>query len=327
MTQMARSTQRQVRLRQAKELLEALGMPKAQRNDRSGWVLLALAGIVARNSKWENPSSKLLTTRQIMDFVRDEYGMEYAANSREKIRRQTLHRFEQAALVVRNADAIGRTTHSQDTNYSLAREMLVVLNNFPKGDWKTAVAEFHQMAPKLIDRYRRELEKHQIPVVLPGGGKVALSPGSHNELHAHVIHEFLPRFSKQGRVLYLGDTASSRDEGGKLLHFEAEAFRELGCPQLGHEKLPDIVCHDSERDWLFLIEAVTSHGPISEKRFIELSDQFQSCRSGLVYVTAFPDQNTFRKFAADIAWETEVWIADRPDHLIHFNGDRFLGPR
>jgi adenine-specific DNA-methyltransferase len=43
-------------------------------------------------------------------------------------------------------------------------------------------------------------------------------------------------------------------------------------------------------------------------------------------VTAFPDRVTFRKFAKDIAWETEVWIADNPDHMIHFNGDKFLGP-
>ncbi|MFS2517149.1 MULTISPECIES: BsuBI/PstI family type II restriction endonuclease [Parabacteroides] len=30
---------------------------------------------------------------------------------------------------------------------------------------------------------------------------------------------------------------------------------------------------------------------------------------------------------ADIAWETEVWIAENPGHMIHFNGDRFIGPR
>ena len=84
--------------------------------------------------------------------------------------------------------------------------------------------------------------------------------------------------------------------------------------------------YDESRRWLFLIEAVTSHGPVSPKRRVEFDEAFKDCKVGLVYVTAFPDRGEFRKNAADIAWETEVWIADNPDHMIHFNGDRFLGP-
>lgn len=112
-----------------------------------------------------------------------------------------------------------------------------------------------------------------------------------------------------------------------MLFLDSEGLASICSHELGHDKLPDIVFLDTERNWLFLIEAVTSHGPISEKRFIELNKQFESSTAGLVFVTAFPDQKTFRRFAADVAWETEVWIADRPDHLVHFNGDRFLGPR
>jgi adenine-specific DNA-methyltransferase len=146
-------------------------------------------------------------------------------------------------------------------------------------------------------------------------------------LHADVIYEFCPRFiGEGGRVLYIGDTASSRNEGGKLMHLESDYLLSLGVSPMSHDKLPDVVVYDEKRKWLFLIEAVTSHGPVSPKRWNELEEALKDCIVGKVYITAFPHQNEFRKNAADIAWETEVWIADNPDHMIHFNGDRFLGP-
>ena len=166
-----------------------------------------------------------------------------------------------------------------------------------------------------------------ILITLPSGDTVKLSPGKHNQLHADIIHEFCSRFiGSGGQVLYIGDTASSREEGGKLMLLECERLQELGVPPLSHEKLPDVVVYDEQQKWLFLIEAVTSHGPVSPKRWLELEKAFKGCKVGIVYVTAFPDRATFRKNAAEIAWETEAWIADQPDHLIHFNGDRFLGP-
>ena len=127
-------------------------------------------------------------------------------------------------------------------------------------------------------------------------------------------------------MLYIGDTASSRNEGGKLLVLEAAQLEALGVPPMSHDKLPDVVVYDEKREWLFLIEAVTSHGPVSPKRWIELEQALKTCKVGRVYVTAFPNTAEFRRHAADIAWETEVWIAENPDHMIHFNGDRFLGP-
>lgn len=92
------------------------------------------------------------------------------------------------------------------------------------------------------------------------------------------------------------------------------------------EKLPDVVLYDERRNWLFLVEAVTSHGPVSAKRHAELEAMLDECRAERVYVTAFMDFTAFRKYAADVVWESEVWIAESPDHMIHFDGERFLGP-
>jgi len=314
------------KLEQAKEILQSLGLPPAQCNDRSAWVFLALSN-VKPSDKWMDAEAPLLPTYKIMEFIREHYGMDYKPNSRETIRRQTLHQFERARMIDRNRDDPARATNSKDNNYSLNEPMLSILSEFPNGSWGKEVCEFKKAVPNLQEQYERQLDKEKIPVTLLDGTEVKLSPGKHNQLHADIVHEFCSRFvGDGGRVLYIGDTASSRSEGGKLMHVEADFLEALGVPPMAHDKLPDVVVYDEVRKWLFLIEAVTSHGPVSPKRWLELEEAFKGCKVGLVYVTAFPDRSEFRKNAADIAWETEVWIADNPDHMIHFNGDRFMGP-
>lgn len=317
---------RDEKLQQARSLLKELGLPPAQYNNRSGWVFLALANIKP-DDDWSLAQSPLLPTVSIMQFIREHYGQDYKPNSRETIRRQTLHQFEQARIIDRNRDNQSRATNSGDNNYSLNEPIIEILQEFPKGQWQQKIDEYKADLQNLQELYRRTLDLQKIPVKLPNGQEIKLSPGKHNQLHADIVHEFCPRFiGEGGSVLYIGDTASSRSEGGKLMVLDAAALEALGVPPMSHDKLPDVVVYDEKREWLFLIEAVTSHGPVSPKRWIELENALSGCKIGRVYVTAFPNTAEFRKNAADIAWETEVWIADNPDHMIHFNGDRFLGP-
>lgn len=318
---------KELKLTQAKEILKALGMPEKQRNDRSAWVFLALANLKP-SSAWDSAASPLLPTYIIMQFIREEYGQDYKPNSRETIRRQTLHQFEQARLVDRNRDNPKRPTNSKDNNYSLNKPIIDILHNYPEGPWESLIESFLKEVPTLTQEYAKAREIQKIPVRLPGGKAISLSPGKHNQLHADIVHEFCPRFAQGSEVLYIGDTAGSRpDEGGKLLHLEAVELEQIGVPPMSHEKLPDVVVYDKDKNWLFLIEAVTSHGPVSPKRWKELELALSDCTAGKVYVTAFPDIKEFKKNANDIAWETEVWIAEMPDHMIHYNGDRFMGPR
>ncbi len=314
------------KLDEAQKLLKALGLPKQQYNKRSGWVFLALANIRPQD-EWKNAQAPLLPTVDIMQFIREHYGQDYKPNTRETIRRQTLHQFEQARIVDRNRDDPSRPTNSKDNNYSLNQPIIEVLKEYPSGAWEQKIEEYKEDLHNLQELYQRRLDMEKIPVRLPNGQEIKLSPGKHNQLHADIVHEFCPRFiGESGVVLYIGDTASSRNEGGKLLVLEAARLEELGVPPMSHDKLPDVVVYDQKREWLFLIEAVTSHGPVSPKRWIELEKALGTCKVGRIYVTAFPDIVEFRRNAAEIAWETEVWIAENPDHMIHFNGDRFLGP-
>lgn len=116
------------------------------------------------------------------------------------------------------------------------------------------------------------------------------------------------------------------DTGAKWAYFDAEALQTLGVTVDEHGKMPDVVVHYTALNWLVLVEAVTSHGPVNGKRRDELAELFKGSSAGLVYVTAFPDRKTMTRYLPDISWETEVWVADAPGHMIHFNGERFLGP-
>ncbi|MDC9594794.1 BsuBI/PstI family type II restriction endonuclease [Xenorhabdus sp. IM139775] len=263
---------KQEKLQQARMFLQALGLPEAQHNDRSGWVFLSLANIKP-DDDWHEAQALLLPTVEIMQFIRENYGQDYKPNSRETIRRHTLHQFEQARIIDRNRDNPSRATNSKDNNYSLNKPILEILREFPSGCWKQKIEEYKAVLPNLQELYRRNLDLLKIPVTLPDGQEIKLSPGKHNQLHADIVHEFCPRFiGEGGQVLYIGDTASSREEGGKFMVLETSVLERLGVPPLSHDKLPDLVVYDEKREWLFLIEAVTSPGPISPKRKLELEN-------------------------------------------------------
>ncbi len=172
----------------------------------------------------------------------------------------------------------------------------------------------------LSEQLKRQRDLARIPVTIKEGQQLHFSPGPHNELQKKIIEGFLPLFGYSAQILYVGDTAD------KFLFIDEEKLKALNFFELAHDQLPDVVAYSATKNWLFLVEAVHSANPVSELRRHTLEKMAKNCTADLVYVTAFPDRDTFRRHVKDIAWETEVWIADAPEHLIHFNGDKFLGP-
>ncbi len=177
-----------------------------------------------------------------------------------------------------------------------------------------------QAVKTLEKSYGKEREMRRIPVVLSNGKDIRILPGRQNVLVKKVIDDFCSLYTPAGHVLYVSDTVE------KWSYLDSDALAELGLTIEEREKMPDIVVHHREKNWIFLIEAVGSHGPISPKRRQELKELFAGAKTGIIYVTAFLDRRTMIKYLNDISWETEVWIAESPTHLIHFNGERFLGP-
>ena len=169
------------------------------------------------------------------------------------------------------------------------------------------------------NRYR-DLKRPGLTITLSNGQVLRLAPGPHNDLQRQVVEEFLPRFAPDSQVLYIGDSSK------KILHRDDQRLTALGFFELEHGRLPDIVAFDPTRKWILLIEAVHSSNPMAPLRHLELERLTAECCHPRVYVSAFATKASFRNWISEIAWETEVWIARDADHLIHFNGERFLGP-
>ncbi len=306
---------------EAKQILRDLGLPLAQQNEISAYTLLALCGIKPKD-KWKDATAKSeKVSKGIMAFCKDVYKKEYAPNTRETFRRQVLHQFVQARIADYNPDNPLLPVNSPKAHYALTTEALQAIKIFGTKGWKEASVLFKSKFGELSKRYSSERELNLIPVTLSNGETIKLSSGKHNVVQAAIVHEFAARFANRSMVLYLGDTAN------KDLYVDKEVLLEIGIPITEHSKLPDVVLFDREKNWLYLIEAVTSHGPVSPKRVVELEELLKDCNAGKVYVTAFPDFSEFKKHSTNIAWDTEVWLVDFPEHMIHFNGDRFVGPR
>jgi len=309
------------KIEEAQQILKTLGLPTAQQNEMSALTLLALCGI-KENDSWENSfRSSLGVSKGIMSFVRDNYNREYAPNTRETFRRQVLHQFVQARIADYNPDDPSLSVNSPRAHYAISEVALGAIRHYNTKQWSTEAGKFTSTVGELIKIYASERELNMIPLELANGEKLKLSAGKHNEVQVAIVNLFAPRFANGGTLVYLGDTAK------KDLYVDTKTLDSLNIPIDQHSKLPDVVIYDSKRNWLFLIEAVTSHGPVSPKRIVELEEFLKDCKAGKVYVTAFPDFVEFKKHSNNIAWETEVWLVDTPDHMIHFNGDRFLGPR
>ena len=305
------------KIQESQDVLKTLGLPRLQQNEMSALTLLVLAGI-SEDTNWADAHHRALRIHDILTEIKALYGREYAENTRETIRRQVIHQFIQAGLAVRNPDKPSLPTNSPRTHYTLHDPLLDTIRTYGTPFWDQAARSFLENQRALIETYRRVREQHKIPLHLSDGSEYHLSPGAHSELQAAIVEEFGPRFSAGAHVLYVGDTAD------KMLHIDLKLFADLHIPVSSHDKLPDVVLLDEARLRLLLIEAVTSHGPISPKRRLELEEMLAECPVQPVFVTAFPDFSIFKEFLLDIAWETEVWIASNPSHLIHFNGDRFL---
>ena len=256
----------------------------------------------------------------IMNWMEAHYQQKYAPNTRETIRRKTMHQFVLAGLALYNPDNPGRAVNSQDAAYQVSPEALALIKTYDKAGWGKRVAAYLDKVETLIAKYARIRELALVPVQLHSGKTIRLSPGEHSALIRDIIAEFAPRFAPGSALIYAGDT------GGKMGYFDRERLTGLGVTVDSHGKMPDVVLHDVARNWLLLIEAVTSHGPVDGKRHHELMALFAGSSAGLVYVTAFPTRAVMARYLAELAWESEVWVADAPTHMIHFNGSRFLGP-
>ena len=310
---------RKRRLAETIETLTALQFGPKQRNETAAYTLLALLDLQPDVS-WAEAQAPLCGITPVIDFIATAYGVRYAPNTRETIRDDAVKFFVEEGLLLRNPDDPNRPTNSGKTVYQIEPTALSLLRKVGTLNWSPALRQYLASRESLKYEIARKRDLSRVPVTLPDGSQVALSPGGQNPLIKAIIEHFCPAFAPGGVVIYIGDTEN------KFVHLETAGLAALGVILDSAAKIPDVIVHYTAKNWLLLIEAVTSAGPVDGKRRKELKDLFAGCKAGLVFVTAFENRRTMQSFVSHIAWESEVWIAEDPDHMVHFNGERFLGP-
>ena len=317
----------QVRVDEALEILTTLGIPQKEmtlrRKVRMAKAFLAVAGLNPKalwtDAKDSNDGHQLLS-RQIISAMNLHWDETISSGSYDTIRRDDLKLPVAALIVLNSAKNPDANTNDGTRGFALSPAAAIAIRAFGTPQWTTEVAAFLQGRQSLAEQLQRQRNLARIPVHIRDGLTLTFSPGAHNILQKHVIENFLPIFGFGAQVLYVGDTAN------KSLFVDQAGLAELAFFELAHDKLPDVVAYSKSKKWLYLIEAVTTVNPISELRRRTLNLLTAKCTADVIYVTAFADRASYRRHAHDIAWETEVWIADAPEHMIHFNGDKFLGP-
>lgn len=316
---MRTDNQAEKRIVEAIDILGQFGLPRAQVNERTAYCLLALLHITP-NKAWGEAEYPLVGITPMMDFAREYYGKDYAPNTRETFRRFSMHQMVQAGIALYNPDMPDRPTNSPKAVYQISPAALDVIKAYGSRDWTGKLSAFKSMASTLTAQYAKERLMDMVKVNIRKDLQVSLSPGKHNELIRAIIEDMAPRFIPGSTLVYIGDT------GEKWGFFDDALSARLGFNVEAHGKMPDVILWQEEKNWLVLVESVTSHGPVDSKRYIELSELFSSVHADKVFISAFPDKRTFARFASDVAWETEVWVSDNPTHMVHFNGDKFIGP-
>lgn len=321
------------KIEEALQILKAVGIPvdsqTPKRKLRLALTLLAVANLKPESSwteacYWQGTKSWALTTREIIIFWNNNYlevlGKPLSSGSYDDVRRKDLALLIPSGLVLRSAANPNASTNDPTRRYAVSEDAKDILLTFGTPQWQENINAFREKYGVLAERLFRTRQQNQVPVTLPDGTYIELSQGEHNLIQKAIIDEFLPRFAPGAEVLYIGDSAK------KVLVRKDERLLQLGFFELERDLLPDVVAYDPVRNWLFLIEAVHSSNPISQIRHLNLEELTQNCTAPRIYVSAFKNRASFREWVLEISWETEVWLVESPDHLIHFNGEKFLGP-
>lgn len=312
-------------INEALDILNCVGVPfsgkRSRALERMAMAFLAVGGVTKawKDAKGQN-EHRHLTTKEIIRFNNEYFEESISLGSYDDVRRKYLKLLVLGDLVLNSANNPNAAPNDPTRGYTLSGAFKSLINYYGTEEWEIKLKLFVKNNPSLQEILDRKRDLPKVRVKLPSGHILDFAPGGHNQLQREIIEEFLPRFGAGCEVLYVGDATD------KYLLKEEDKLRELGFFELSHDSLPDIVAYNEQRNWLFLIEAFFTSGSMSEERILELKKSLGDCKSDLIFITAFTSKSDFRKNIADIGWETEVWTADNPDHMVHFNGDKFFGP-
>lgn len=224
------------KIEEALDVLRQLGLPRGQQNERSALTLLSLLDMKP-DTPWALASSPLRGITPMMTFFAEHYGKQYAPNTRETVRRATIHQFLDAGIVHANPDDPLRAINSGKNVYQIDSDVLDLLKAYGTDEWDRRLKTYLESVETLKSRYAQERQMTRIPVKLPTGKTISLSPGGQNVLVEQLISEFCPRFTPGAIPVYVGDTDD------KWAYFDEELMESLGVKVDAHGKMPDVVVY------------------------------------------------------------------------------------
>lgn len=304
-------------------ILEIVGIPldglSDRRKEKMAGACLATGQIVTSFKEVKSiMDGSFLKTRDIIDFENAHYGEDISSGSYDDIRRKDLKPLTEAGLVLNSSLLDQSATNNPNRGYALDAQFANLLKVYGTSKWEAKLSYYLETRRKTKEELERKKALERIPVTLPSGKTLELSQGEHNLLQKKIIEEFLPQFGMGAQVLYVGDTTD------RYLVRDDKTLKQIHFFSLEHGALPDVVAYSENRNLLFLIEAYNTSGPMDNFRVANLKALLKDCTADTVFITAFLNAKEFMKLFPKIAWETEVWISDNPEHMIHLNGYKFL---
>lgn len=313
-------------IREALFIIEQLGIPTegltGRDKEKMAMALLA-AGDVKKSSDWSKIKSANdgygITTKQCIDFYNTYLDENMSKGSYDYVLRDGLNKLIIGGIVDRSKPEANLSDSTR--GYRISAEYARIICKFGQSDWEKQVEIFNKTHKTYQERINQIRDIPQITVRTVDGKEFQLKDGEHNLIQQQVITEFLPRFGYGATVLYCGDS----DNKYGVIN-EKDKLEEIGIHDLSQGKLPDVVAYSEEKDWIYLIEAYHTSNPITPERKFELEEMVGENAEKCIFITAFQSNESYRSCTEELAWETEIWIATNPDHMIHRNGCRFMGP-
>lgn len=254
----------------------------------------------------------------------------YADTTRESIRDETLREglVDVGAVVLRNDLA----TTSSYPRYALQRDFAALFDPRLQGedlaksteDWARSHLNALALARMALIRRGATALEGEVSVTLPNRSVRRLAQGPSSVLIKAVVEEFLPRFLYAPAVVLLSESRT------KIVVQEKALIEALGLRIETDRLLPDLIALDTQlgRELLLFVEVVATDGPVtpSRKKALEaMAEEAHFTADKLAFVTVYLDRDhaTFRKTFGSLAWNTLVWLASEPEHIILLR-DRLL---
>lgn len=316
----------QTLIRESLHIVQMLGIPTEdltdERKEKIAMALLAV-GDVKTSKEWAKIKDAnkpyAVTTKQMIDFYNQHLEDSTSKGSYDYVLRHGLKRLLISGIVVQSKPDSNLSDSTR--GYKISVEYSKIIRTYHQKDWAQQVSIFNRSHKTYAERLAQTRDIPKITVRTADGQEFQLKDGEHNLIQQQIIQEFLPRFGYGSKILYCGDS----DNKYGVIN-ETDVMAKLGISDISQGKLPDVVAYSESKDWIFLVEAYHSSNPITAERKYELEQMMGTAASKCVFVTAFNNHDAYHTCPEDIAWETEIWIATEPTHMIHRNGHRFMGP-